>query len=305
MRIVLDERDLRAHPPEELRELHTDRTTPENDEARRDRAHPDRLAVRPVLDVREPVDRRDGRFGAGRDDELVIVELALAHRDDTGAQDARLSAHELGALLREPLGMPCVVAPVRHLVAPPEDALDVDLPGHRLSRAGSQPCSSERLGRSQERLRRQARVVRALTSRELMLRDHDLGVGVEPTQRAHEVLAARPGAEHDHALTSHQTERAGFEPATHLSARTRFPVALLRPLGHLSKTRQPSQDPQVPAAAETYVATSWICSSLSVSAKDGMGLAPFVTRSTASSTDGFVASRFGPMVPVAPASASV
>src|SRR5688572_6476965 len=29
-------------------------------------------------------------------------------------------------------------------------------------------------------------------------------------------------------------ERAGFEPATHLSARTRFPVALLRPLGHLS-----------------------------------------------------------------------
>ena len=33
------------------------------------------------------------------------------------------------------------------------------------------------------------------------------------------------------------TERAGFEPATHLSARTRFPVALLRPLGHLSVLR--------------------------------------------------------------------
>src|SRR5437870_1450963 len=32
-------------------------------------------------------------------------------------------------------------------------------------------------------------------------------------------------------------ERAGFEPATHLSARTRFPVALLRPLGHLSVGR--------------------------------------------------------------------
>jgi hypothetical protein len=31
-----------------------------------------------------------------------------------------------------------------------------------------------------------------------------------------------------------KAERAGFEPATHLSARTRFPVALLRPLGHLS-----------------------------------------------------------------------
>src|SRR3954462_5483950 len=32
-----------------------------------------------------------------------------------------------------------------------------------------------------------------------------------------------------------EAERAGFEPATHLSARTRFPVALLRPLGHLSE----------------------------------------------------------------------
>src|SRR5215217_9503760 len=31
------------------------------------------------------------------------------------------------------------------------------------------------------------------------------------------------------------TERAGFEPATRLSAGTRFPVALLRPLGHLSR----------------------------------------------------------------------
>src|SRR5919205_2736757 len=37
-----------------------------------------------------------------------------------------------------------------------------------------------------------------------------------------------------------KAERAGFEPATHLSAGTRFPVALLRPLGHLSATRQRS-----------------------------------------------------------------
>src|SRR5205807_6788673 len=37
---------------------------------------------------------------------------------------------------------------------------------------------------------------------------------------------------------SGETERAGFEPATHLSARTRFPVALLRPLGHLSLGRR-------------------------------------------------------------------
>ena len=34
-------------------------------------------------------------------------------------------------------------------------------------------------------------------------------------------------------------ERAGFEPARHLSAPTRFPVALLRPLGHLSVRERP------------------------------------------------------------------
>src|SRR5262245_25259642 len=48
--------------------------------------------------------------------------------------------------------------------------------------------------------------------------------------------SGEPGGSPDSA--SHAgAERAGFEPATHLSARTRFPVALLRPLGHLSVLR--------------------------------------------------------------------
>src|SRR5581483_5626620 len=34
-----------------------------------------------------------------------------------------------------------------------------------------------------------------------------------------------------------EAEGEGFEPSTHLSARTRFPVALLRPLGHPSERR--------------------------------------------------------------------
>jgi hypothetical protein len=37
---------------------------------------------------------------------------------------------------------------------------------------------------------------------------------------------------------SNRTEREGFEPSRHLSAPTRFPVALLRPLGHLSEAPQ-------------------------------------------------------------------
>ena len=37
---------------------------------------------------------------------------------------------------------------------------------------------------------------------------------------------------------SNAAEREGFEPSRHLSAPTRFPVALLRPLGHLSEAPQ-------------------------------------------------------------------
>ena len=48
-------------------------------------------------------------------------------------------------------------------------------------------------------------------------------------------------AERERVVQAHLTrrllskaEREGFEPSTHLSAGTRFPVAFLRPLGHLS-----------------------------------------------------------------------
>ena len=93
--------------------------------------------------------------------------------------------------------MPRVVAAIRHLIAPPEDALDVDLAGHRLGGSRREPRRSERLGRPQQRLRRKTRVVRALPARELALDDDDLDVRVEPTQGPDEVLAARAGAEHD------------------------------------------------------------------------------------------------------------
>ena len=52
----------------------------------------------------------------------------------------------------------------------------------------------------------------------------------EPTTQASQarIPTSRP------ALGTLGTERAGFEPATEKLTRTRFPVALLRPLGHLS-----------------------------------------------------------------------
>ena len=117
--VVLDERHLGADPPEELRELDADRSSAEHDEARRDLARPDRLAIRPVLDVLDAVERRQGRPRSGRDDELVVLELSLADGDDSGPRDARVPAHELRTLILDPPGVPRVVTPVGDLVAPP------------------------------------------------------------------------------------------------------------------------------------------------------------------------------------------
>jgi hypothetical protein len=57
------------------------------------------------------------------------------------------------------------------------------------------------------------------------------------------------GAEEQRLPRVPGTERAGFEPATHLSARTRFPVALLRPLGHLSVWRADALEQTTTAVA--------------------------------------------------------
>ena len=61
----------------------------------------------------------------------------------------------------------------------------------------------------------------------------------------------------------------------------------------------------MPATDETYAATSAICFVLSWPLNDGITPLPFVTRSTTRSAGGFASSRFGPTVPVAPASFSV
>ena len=66
-----------------------------------------------------------------------------------------------------------------------------------------------------------------------------------------------------------------------------------------------SQPAQEPATVDTYCATSAICWSFSLPLNEGITPLPSVTRSTTSSNDGLASSRFGPTVPVAPASLSV
>ena len=147
---MLDERDLRAHTAEELRELHADGAAAENDQADRDARCPDGVPVRPVMDVLEPVDRRNRRLRAGRDDELVVLELAVSDGHDSRTGNPRLAAHELRLLVCDPARVPRVVATVRHLVAPPPHALVVELARYRLGRARSQPRGGQRLDRAQQ-----------------------------------------------------------------------------------------------------------------------------------------------------------
>ena len=152
MGVVLDESDLRAHPPEELREFHTHRATAQDDEALGDRARPDRLAIRPVLDVPEPVD-----VGTAASDPVATTSSSYSSSRSptptTPGAARGVSPHELGSLLREPVRVPRVVATVGHLIAPPEHALDVDLACRRLGGSGGEPGGSENLGRAQQRLR--------------------------------------------------------------------------------------------------------------------------------------------------------
>ena len=74
-----------------------------------------------------------------------------------------------------------------------------------------------------------------------------------------------------------EAERAGFEPATHLAARTRFPVALLRPLGHLSEGQQRSEERSdtLESDSDERAVESWARS------EDGpLGTSPESTRDT-------------------------
>src|SRR4029077_615222 len=106
--IVLHDRDLGPHSPEELRELHAYGSAPEHQQAGRDDACPDRVPVRPELDVGEAVALRYPRMGSGSAHELVELELALPDGDHAGARDVRVSADQLRVLFRKPTGMPGV-----------------------------------------------------------------------------------------------------------------------------------------------------------------------------------------------------
>src|SRR4029077_13566356 len=84
-------------------------------------------------------------------------------------------------------------------------------------------------------------------------------------------------------------------------ARQRFAV----PIHPVVVSLEAERYPFFPATEETYFATAVICAGVSVPLKAGITLPPLITWCWTIARGGFSWSRFGPTVPVVPASASV
>src|SRR5205823_357002 len=109
--------------------------------------------------------------------------------------------------------------------------------------------------------------------------------------RREQRVLARPAACVDHAAREPQPEHGGLRPAD--VPRRRTGAVAVVPGGYL------------PAFDETNCATAVICASLSLPLKAGIGPPPTSTWCWTIACDGFSWSRFGPIVPVAPAAFSV
>jgi hypothetical protein len=90
--------------------------------------------------------------------------------------------------------LPGVVPVVRDLVAPPPDAIRLQMLGLEPGRAVER---GHQLRGAGHRLRRHAGEVRALAADEPTLDERDLHLVVEPAEGADEMLAGRPSAEDD------------------------------------------------------------------------------------------------------------
>ena len=120
------------------------------------------------------------------------------HLDDAAIDDPAVAADQVDSGVREPLDLSGVVVVGHHVVTPRErcSAVGIAVDGLRGARGGERGV--ERLAGTQQRLRRNARVVGALPRDEFALDDRN---GETPGgERPSAVLARRTGAEHDHVV---------------------------------------------------------------------------------------------------------
>ena len=120
-------------------------------------------------------------------------------------------ADQVDPVLAEPALLPGVGVVGHHEVAPGERGLGVDRRrrGRLVGRVGG-------LAGAQERLRRDARPVRALAADQLALDERDAKAALG--ERARAVLAGRAAADHDHVVVAHSGSSAPACSATMYAA---------------------------------------------------------------------------------------
>ena len=122
--------------------------------------------------------------------------------DDARAGEPAGAAQQVDAVVGQPALLSGVGVVGDHEVAPGERRLDVDLGARgRLARP------VDRLARAQQRLRRDARPVRALAADQLALDDGHAQAALGQGARA--VLARRAAAEHDHVVVAAHRRLSG------------------------------------------------------------------------------------------------
>jgi hypothetical protein len=205
----LDESDLATQLLERLRHLHADRPGADDDESARYLRGGRRFAVGPdALEPVEPFDRGKERLRAtGQDHRLARFELLAGDGDATLPREPAATAHEGDPVALDPRHQHAVAGlagsrvDADHLVAAAKHGSHVGAAVEALPHAGDPARFGEHLGWPQERLRRDARPVRALTADQPVLDERHLQAAIgEPRGR---LFAGRSATDHDDVKNSH------------------------------------------------------------------------------------------------------
>jgi hypothetical protein len=171
-----------------------------------------------VLRLAQAGDRRHRRAAADRDhNRLSRLEHSIADAHAPLAVQPTAAPYDRHVALCEPGQLDRIVELVDHLIAPREHGRDVEPAGHSLARTRDPPDLREQLGRPQQRLRRHAGVVGALTADQLLLDDRHPQARFAQPPGGH--LAGRASADHnDIELLAHAKS---LHPVGHASTPVR------------------------------------------------------------------------------------
>ena len=193
-----DERHFAAETTNSLRHLYADRSGTEHEQSARHGLHAGHFAIRPdPFELTQAGYGRNDRLRTVREDYVLGRVTNAVDFDDAGAGESATAANEVDAVCCEPTLLAGVGVVRNHEVAPRKCSLDVYL------RRGSRLVRTVRsFTRTQQRLRRNARVVRALATDQLALDDCDAQTALG--ERACAVFARRAATEDDDVvLTGH------------------------------------------------------------------------------------------------------